>query len=81
LLEYYVATGLEPLGEKHMRVYNLTPQREDSRDAKLNQTMLGPIPMSVDLRPLCPPVFNQGELGSCTANAGVGCGAHDADKR
>ncbi|MEG2677474.1 MAG: C1 family peptidase [Oscillospiraceae bacterium] len=54
-----------------MRVYNLTPQREDSRDAKLNQTMLGPIPMSVDLRPLCPPVFNQGELGSCTANAGV----------
>lgn len=23
----------------------------------------------VDLRPSCPPVFDQGELGSCTANA------------
>lgn len=23
----------------------------------------------VDLRPLCPPVYNQGNLGSCTANA------------
>ncbi len=27
---------------------------------------------SVDLRPWCPPVENQGHLGSCTANAGVG---------
>jgi len=26
-------------------------------------------PMRKDLRPLCPPVYDQGELGSCTANA------------
>ena len=26
-------------------------------------------PVSMDLRKTCPPVFNQGELGSCTANA------------
>ncbi len=26
----------------------------------------------VDLRPLCPPIENQGALGSCTAHAGVG---------
>jgi C1A family cysteine protease len=30
------------------------------------------IPTSADLRPWCSPVENQGALGSCTANAGVG---------
>src|SRR5215475_14032113 len=27
------------------------------------------LPESVDLRPDCPPVYDQGQLGSCTANA------------
>ena len=30
------------------------------------------LPASVDLRPWCSPIENQGSLGSCTANAGVG---------
>ena len=30
------------------------------------------LPVSVDLRPWCSPIENQGSLGSCTANAGVG---------
>lgn len=30
------------------------------------------LPSSVDLREFCPPVEDQGNLGSCTANAGVG---------
>jgi C1A family cysteine protease len=30
------------------------------------------LPASVDLRQWCSPVFNQGNLGSCTANAGIG---------
>ena len=30
------------------------------------------IPSSIDLRPWCSPIENQGALGSCTANAGVG---------
>ncbi len=30
------------------------------------------LPSRVDLRPWCSPVENQGRLGSCTANAGVG---------
>lgn len=30
------------------------------------------LPASVDLRPWCSPIENQGNLGSCTANAGVG---------
>jgi C1A family cysteine protease len=27
------------------------------------------LPLKVDLRPQCPPVYDQGQLGSCTANA------------
>lgn len=30
------------------------------------------LPQEVDLRPFCPPVENQGRLGSCTAQAAVG---------
>lgn len=30
------------------------------------------LPKSVDLRPWCSPIEDQGQLGSCTANAGVG---------
>lgn len=30
------------------------------------------LPPAVDLRPLCPPVYDQGQLGSCTANAVAG---------
>jgi C1A family cysteine protease len=33
---------------------------------------LGVLPASVDLRPSCPPVYDQGQLGSCTANAIAG---------
>lgn len=35
-------------------------------------TPLATLPASVDLRPWCPPIENQGSLGSCTAHAGVG---------
>lgn len=31
------------------------------------------MPSKVDLRPKCPPVYDQGELGSCTANGISGC--------
>jgi C1A family cysteine protease len=30
---------------------------------------LGALPAGTDLRPQCPPVYDQGQLGSCTANA------------
>jgi C1A family cysteine protease len=32
---------------------------------------IGALPAQVDLRPQCPPVYDQGQLGSCTAN-GIG---------
>jgi C1A family cysteine protease len=47
------------------------PDLPDARDymyaapLKLMQKM----PAKVDLRPTCPPVYNQGALGSCTANS------------
>ncbi len=51
--------------------YNLRRQKEDERDFKLAAPEAAQIPRRVDLREKCPPVFNQGALGSCTANAGV----------
>lgn len=38
----------------------------------LQQSQGGEIPRSVDLRPKCSPIENQGDVGSCTANAVVG---------
>lgn len=34
--------------------------------------LLEALPSSVDLRPSCPPVYDQGNLGACTANALAG---------
>src|SRR5689334_11697597 len=34
--------------------------------------VLGKLPPKVDLSPKCPPVYDQGHLGSCTANALAG---------
>lgn len=60
------------------------PPRPDLRDytpgtaliSKLNKKLklknTKDLPVSVDLRKWCSPVEDQGELGSCTANAGVG---------
>ena len=54
--------------------YGWTPDRPDQRD-KLYAAIAAPpkiLPASVDLRAQCSPVENQGQLGSCTANALVG---------
>lgn len=57
------------------RIYNLKRQKRDNRDFKIEK-ILNPhieikLPQLVDLRNLCPPIYDQGELGSCTANAGI----------
>jgi C1A family cysteine protease len=46
----------------------------DHRDLHYSASLAtgGRLPESVDLRPRCPPVYDQGELGSCTANAIAG---------
>jgi C1A family cysteine protease len=59
-------------GTRHS--YGWVPDLPDQRDYKYSamRRRRAALPMSVDLRPLCSTVENQGELGSCTANALAG---------
>lgn len=53
-----------------MKRYGWLPDRPDHRDRRLR---LAPradgLPTSADVRKWCPPVWNQGDIGSCTAHA------------
>jgi hypothetical protein len=51
--------------------YGWRPELPDNRDMMYSAPMgvLRALPPRVDLRDSCPPVLNQGTLGSCTANA------------
>ncbi len=54
--------------------YGWMPDRPDQRD-KLYAAIAAPpkkLPLATDLREMCSPVENQGQLGSCTANALAG---------
>ena len=43
--------------------------------------MMATMPPKVDLRPQCPPVYDQGQLGSCTGNAIAGMVQFDRKKQ
>jgi C1A family cysteine protease len=51
--------------------YGWVPDRHDERDFLYAAPVpvLKTLPVSVDLRPQCPPVYDQGQIGSCTANS------------
>lgn len=51
--------------------YGWRPDLPDHRDCMFSVVHPSnlPVPDSIDLAPSCPPVFDQGQLGSCTANA------------
>jgi C1A family cysteine protease len=51
--------------------YGWQPDLPDHRDHFYAAPLaaIGPVPATVDLRRQCPAVYNQGQLGSCTANA------------
>lgn len=53
------------------RRYNWVPDLPDHRDLRL-RLIRSDLPSAVDLRPKCPPVVNQGNVGSCTGNALAG---------
>lgn len=57
------------------RIYNVKITRipQQKLKYKLFDKTTIPLPKSVDLRKKCPPVYDQGELGSCTANAIGAC--------
>ncbi|MDD5168492.1 MAG: C1 family peptidase [Syntrophales bacterium] len=56
------------------KTYGWVPDIPDQRDYLLSAVMKVPakLPPSVDLSPLCSKVEDQGQLGSCTANALAG---------
>ncbi len=51
--------------------YGWQPDLPDQRDFSYASTRaaIRKLPNRIDLRPACPPVYDQGNLGSCTANA------------
>jgi C1A family cysteine protease len=51
--------------------YGWLPDLPDHRDFMYAApaAIVKKLPKTVDLRPACPPVYDQGQLGSCTANA------------
>jgi C1A family cysteine protease len=51
--------------------YGWVPDLPDHRDQLYSAPLvkLATFPSKEDLRPKCPPVYDQGQLGSCTANA------------
>jgi len=54
---------------KYLGHYGWTPDVPDQRDRVFAAAPVAALPPSVDLRAGCPPVYDQGQLGSCTANA------------
>ena len=57
--------------ERKIQQYGWVPDLPDARDYMYAapQPVLTKLPPKFDLRPQCPPVIDQGALGSCTANA------------
>ena len=56
-------------------IYGWIPDLPDHRDKLYKELAIvepGKLPPHVDLRPHCPPIEDQGQLGSCTANALAG---------
>lgn len=57
------------MNQRKIKKYGWIPSLPDPRDFKFKITAPVALPESVDLSPCCPEVYNQGDLGSCTANA------------
>jgi C1A family cysteine protease len=68
--------GLAARREQIMSIghYGWVPDLPDQRDFSYSapSPLLMALPTSKDLRPNCPPVYDQGQLGSCTGNSIAG---------
>lgn len=55
----------------HVQGYGWIPDKVDNRDLKfsVSQPVIKQLPLKVDLRPQLPPVYAQGQIGSCTAQS------------
>ena len=65
----------------HVRGYGWRPQLPDVRDRLYAAKLTGPLPSECDLRPSMPPVYDQGQLGSCTGNAIAGAMEYERDRQ
>lgn len=57
---------------RQIKRFGWIPDLPDNRDKTYLSSGFRTLPSVVDLREFCSPIENQGELGSCTANAIVG---------
>lgn len=69
-----------PLPTRRTAGYGYRPDLPDHRDYRLAPPPAA-IPRSIDFAAECPPVYDQGEIGSCTANAIAGALEFDAAKQ
>jgi C1A family cysteine protease len=65
----------------HVRGYGWRPQLPDVRDKLYAARLTGPLPAECDLRPSMPPVYDQGQLGSCTGNAIAGAMEYERNRQ
>jgi C1A family cysteine protease len=65
----------------HVRGYGWRPQLPDARDKLYTARPKAALPSEVDLRPSMPPVYDQGQLGSCTGNAIAGAMEYERDRQ
>jgi len=76
-------TERRPLRVRRIKKYGWRPDLPDKRDHYLQapEMVEASWPPVVDLRPNCPPVYDQGDLGSCTGNAIAGAIEFDLMKQ
>ena len=67
--KHTVADPLSLVTHRTQARYGWRPDLPDARDHFYSAPLAKALPPAVDLRPKCPPVYDQGQLGSCTANA------------
>jgi C1A family cysteine protease len=65
----------------HVRGYGWRPQLPDARDKLYAARLKDLPPAEFDLRPSMPPVYDQGQLGSCTGNAIAGAMEYERDRQ
>src|SRR5437764_11378201 len=72
-----------PRQKRHVSRYGWIPDLPDHRDLVFSapRAILRKLPTSINLAPKCPAVYDQGELGSCTANAIGGAIEFDQTKQ
>jgi C1A family cysteine protease len=65
----------------HVRGYGWRRQLPDARDKVYASRLAAASPAEQDLRPAMPPVYDQGQLNSCTGNAIAGAMEYERDRQ